>query len=125
MDLAPADRVANARSTAEAALVLQGAIEDPRGHLSGLYDLLERASIWFDEHPGPSLGDASRRLHDATAALDAIGDDVVRLTEDLTRSPEPTPRGTGPRPHTVHPFGLPGPSLPPRAAAPPGHRPRR
>lgn len=125
MDLTPADRVAGARSTAEAARVLQEAIEDPCGHLSGLYDLLERASIWFDEHPGPGPGDASRRLHGAAAALDAIRDDVVRLAGDLTRSPAPTPRGTGPRPYTVHPFGPPGPGLPPRAAAPPGHRPRR
>ncbi|MCC3773110.1 hypothetical protein, partial [Streptomyces sp. UNOC14_S4] len=100
MDLTPADRVTGARSSAEAARILQEALEDPRGHLSGLYDLLERASIWFDEHPGPSPSDAVRRLRDATAALDAIGDDVVRLTEDLTHSPAPTPRGTGPRPHT-------------------------
>ncbi|GAA0438140.1 hypothetical protein GCM10010357_69430 [Streptomyces luteireticuli] len=125
MDLTPADRVANARSTAEAARILQQALEDPRGHLVSLYDLLERASIWFDEHPSPSPGDAARRLRDATAALDAIGDEVVRLTEDLTRSPAPTPRGTQSRPHAVHPFSPPGPGLPPRAAAPPGHRPRR
>ncbi|MEU7166616.1 hypothetical protein AB0A70_18520 [Streptomyces morookaense] len=125
MDLTPADRVAGARSTAEAARILQEALEDPHGHLASLHDLLERASIWFDEHPGPTPGNAVRRLRDAAAALDAIGDDVVRLTEDLTHSPAPTPRGTGSRPHTVHPFGPPGPSLPPRAATPPGHRPRR
>ncbi|GGP40956.1 hypothetical protein [Streptomyces abikoensis] len=125
MDLTPADRVAGARSSAEAARILQEALEDPRGHLASLYDLLERAGIWFDEHPGPAPGDAAQRLRDAASALDAIGDDVVRVTEDLIRSQAPTPRGTGPRPHTVHPFGPPGPSLPPRAAAPPGHRPRR
>lgn len=125
MDLTPADHVAGARSTAEAARLLQEALEDPRGHLAGLYDLLERSSVWFDEHPGLSPGDAARRLRDATAALDAIGDDVVQLTEDLTRSPAPTPRSTGSRPHIMHPFGPPGPGLPPRADPPPGHRPCR
>lgn len=125
MDLTPADRIAGAHSPEEAARILQEALEDPRGHLSGLYDLLEQASIWFDEHPGPSPRDAAQQLRDAATALDAIGDDVVRLTEDLARSVAPTPRSTGFRPHTVHPFGLPGLGLPPRAAPPAGHRPRR